>query len=335
LIKNTLNLPVTANSLISLPKDLKQFNSNEPFLIIGDCSNILFLENNFDGQIVKSSNDTFRVEEDDTHHIVTLGANLNWHQTIVRLMYLNINGLENLALIPGTVGAAPIQNIGAYGVEFADFCESIQFVDIRTNEVIRLNKNECLFKYRDSIFKHKYNKNYLINLVTLRIKKTWTPKLNYGISNLVNDNPSPLDVFNTICEIRTQKLPNPINLPNVGSFFKNPIVKINIANKLKEIYPDLPIYPINDDLVKLPAAYLIDKSNLKGFVINGVGTHEKQALVIVNHNSKCGINIANFAKHIKDTVNNIFNIELSPEIRFISKNEEVNADEYLNNLNPS
>ncbi|KMT65557.1 UDP-N-acetylmuramate dehydrogenase [Catenovulum maritimum] len=340
-INNTFAVDADASQLILWPEQAHLFDREKAFLIAGSGSNLLFVDSCFDGQVILSGNQTFRLSETSEHYVVELGAGLNWHQTIIRLLDLGIYGLENLALIPGTVGAAPVQNIGAYGVEFSDFCYQVDVIDLSATEkqtscdgtAFTLSNEECQFGYRDSVFKHKLKQRYLIHQVTLHLTKNWQANLNYAPLNQLNLDASAKQIFDLVCQVRTQKLPDPNEIPNAGSFFKNPIISTAEAEKLKQSDPNLPVYPILDsDQVKVAAGYLIDKTGLKGFQLGQAAIHDKQALVIVNNAKADGKQIAELAKYVRLQVFQQYGIWLEPEVRFIRAQGEVDAVAFLDAL---
>lgn len=296
-----------------------------PTLILGGGSNILFTED-FDGIVIRNCIAGIEITEDEQYWSVHVGAGENWHALIEYLLEQNIYGLENLALIPGNVGSAPIQNIGAYGKELKDVCAYVDVVELSTGHVHRLTNNECQFGYRDSIFKHHYQQGFAIIAVGLQLSKKWAPILTYGdLSKLSLETVTPKDVFVSVCSMRTSKLPNPTITGNAGSFFKNPIVDIRIAQHLKAEYPFCPQY-VQQDGVKLAAGWLIDQCGLKGHQIGGAAVHMKQALVLINKDGLAtGKDIVNLAAYIRQKVFERFGVQLEPEVRFMGKYGEINA----------
>ncbi|MCK9781714.1 MULTISPECIES: UDP-N-acetylmuramate dehydrogenase [Enterobacterales] len=296
-----------------------------PTLILGGGSNILFTED-FDGIVIRNCIAGIEITEDEQYWSVHVGAGENWHALIEYLLEQNIYGLENLALIPGNVGSAPIQNIGAYGKELKDVCAYVDIVELSTGHVHRLTNNECQFGYRDSIFKHHYQQGFAIIAVGLQLSKKWAPILTYGdLSKLSLETVTPKDVFVSVCSMRTSKLPNPTITGNAGSFFKNPIVDIRIAQHLKAEYPFCPQY-VQQDGVKLAAGWLIDQCGLKGHQIGGAAVHMKQALVLINKDGLAtGKDIVNLAAYIRQKVFERFGVQLEPEVRFMGKYGEINA----------
>lgn len=296
-----------------------------PTLILGGGSNVLFTED-FNGVVIRNCIAGIEITEDEQYWSVHVGAGENWHALIEFLLEKNIYGLENLALIPGNVGSAPIQNIGAYGKELKDVCAYVDIVELSTGHVHRLTNNECQFGYRDSIFKHHYQQSFAIVAVGLQLSKKWEPILTYGdLSKLSLETVTPKDVFGSVCSMRTSKLPDPTITGNAGSFFKNPIVDIRIAQHLKAEYPFCPQY-VQQDGVKLAAGWLIDQCGLKGHQIGGAAVHMKQALVLINKDGLAtGKDIVNLAVYIRQKVFERFGVQLEPEVRFIGQYGEINA----------
>ncbi|WP_022941976.1 UDP-N-acetylmuramate dehydrogenase [Psychromonas hadalis] len=301
--------------------------NKRPILILGAGSNILFCEN-FAGLIIKVELSGIEIIESKNNYQLHIGAGENWHQLVANCIEKGIDGLENLALIPGVVGAAPVQNIGAYGSEFKDFCESVEYIDLESGELHRLTTEQCLFGYRDSIFKTVVLGNCLITQVTLNLTKQWHPKSRYGALNDLKDKTAK-QIYQSVCQIRSEKLPDPDKLGNAGSFFKNPVVNQEVANALLARYPTMPNYPQNDGRIKLAAGWLIEQANLKGRQIGGAVVHQQQALVIVNQGDATASDIVQLAALVRDTVKQKFNIELEHEVRFIGAQGETNLSEVL------
>ncbi|MBI6531167.1 UDP-N-acetylmuramate dehydrogenase [Proteus vulgaris] len=296
-----------------------------PILILGGGSNVLFTED-FNGIVIRNCIAGVEITENEQYWSVHVGAGENWHALIEHLLEKNIYGLENLALIPGNVGSAPIQNIGAYGKELKDVCDYVDIVELSTGNISRLTNEECEFGYRDSIFKHHYQQGFAIIAVGLLLSKKWEPILTYGnLSKLSLETVTPKDVFESVCLMRTSKLPDPEITGNAGSFFKNPIVDIRIAQQLKTKYPFCPQY-VQLDGVKLAAGWLIDQCGLKGHQIGGAAVHTKQALVLINkEGTATGEDIVNLAAYIRQKVSERFGVQLEPEVRFIGQYGEINA----------
>lgn len=335
---NSLAIASTSKRFIILTcmEDLSVFfeNSrclqNQKFYILGGGTNTLFIDPEI-GTIIKPEFKGYVVTQDDEYYYLDVAAGENWHQLVLDCVAKNINGLENLALIPGNVGAAPVQNIGAYGVEFSSFCESVEWFDFATGKLKRLTNDQCRFNYRDSIFKQELKGKGLITAVRLKLSKNWQPTLIYqGLSSL--EKPiSAKEIMLKVIDIRNQKLPDPDIIPNAGSFFKNPVISEQQFKSLLQRYPNIPYYEQQSGDVKIAAGWLIEHVNLKGYHQNKVGVHDQQALVLVNLNKGSGQDIVALAKLVQATVFNKFSILLEPEVRFVGADGEVNALEYLNN----
>ncbi|MGJ3235509.1 UDP-N-acetylmuramate dehydrogenase [Marivirga sp.] len=328
---NTFGFDVKADLFIKINtsdefQDLlktKEWKENK-HLILGGGSNVL-LTDHFNGLVILDCISGIEIiEENDQSIVVKCGGGENWHQFVLYTLQQNWGGLENLSLIPGTVGAAPMQNIGAYGVEIKDTFHSLEAINLQTAEIEVFNANDCQFGYRESVFKHHYKGEYFISSVTFKLSKVGYHHLHldYGaIQNVLKDkhikNPTIQDVSDAVIQIRQSKLPDPAKIGNSGSFFKNPIIDSAQFNKLKEEFPDMPFYELENEQIKLAAGWLIEKAGWKGHSENGVGVHQKQALVLVNYGEGKGKYILNLAKKIQDSVQSKFGVELSPEVNFI------------------
>ncbi|QLB13755.1 UDP-N-acetylmuramate dehydrogenase [Bisgaardia hudsonensis] len=295
-------------------------------LIVGQGSNLLFLDD-FEGTIFLNRLVGITHTENEQYHYLHVEGGEIWHDLVKWSLENHIYGLENLALIPGCVGSAPIQNIGAYGVEFKDVCDYVDVMQLDSGEVFRLNCNECQFGYRESIFKHQYKDNYMIISVGLKLAKNWEPVLKYGsLAGFDKNTVTAQQIFDEVCSIRQTKLPDPNVFGNAGSFFKNPTVAKNIADELKNEYPDMPYFLQEDGSVKLAAGWLIEQCGLKGYQIGGAAVHQNQALVILNKENATSSDIVELAHHIRQSVAIKFDVYLQPEVRFIGKYGEVNAE---------
>jgi UDP-N-acetylmuramate dehydrogenase len=291
----------------------------------------LFCED-FSGLVIKVDLSGVEIIESDESYVLDVAAGENWHQLVADCIDKGINGLENLALIPGVVGAAPVQNIGAYGTEFKDFCESVEYIDLNSGVLQRLTAKECLFAYRDSIFKKAAMRDALITKVRLKLSKDWQAHNQYGLlQNLANSTQavSAKQIFASVCQIRSEKLPDPAKLGNAGSFFKNPLVEAQLAEQLLILYPHMPHYPQPDGQVKLAAGWLIEQANLKGAHIGGAAVHQQQALVLINQNNASAADVIQLANLVRITVQEKFNINLEHEVRFICSMGETNLTEVL------
>mgnify|MGYP002700323758 CR=1 FL=1 len=312
----TIFFPKTLTDLKLLP-DLSENN----FYILGDGSNTLFIEEQAP-IIIKPNFKGIKVAETASSYLVRVGAGENWHELVKYCLANEIYGLENLALIPGSVGAAPVQNIGAYGAELSQFCSEIKWYEFASKTIKSLSNNDCQFSYRNSIFKQSlYNKG-LITEVIFNLPKLWRVNLSYAGLNELGENPTANQVMDKVISLRQAKLPDPAKLPNAGSFFKNPLVSEKKANTLKALYPSMPLYIQSNGQVKLAAGWLIEQTGLKGYRNNGVGVHEFQALVLVNYESDKGEDIVALAKYVQQQVLAKFDILISPEVRMITKRGE-------------
>lgn len=305
----------------------------KPILILGGGSNVLFCDD-FSGLIIRVELLGVVVTESEASYQLQVGAGENWHDLVTNCIEKGIDGLENLALIPGVVGAAPVQNIGAYGCEFKDFCESVEYIDLNSGEVHLLTAEQCQFAYRDSLFKTAAFKNALITQVIMTLSKQWKPQSRYGgLSNLKEtDQITAKEIYQSVCKIRSEKLPDPNILGNAGSFFKNPVVNKAVTDKLLSQYPEMPHYPQPNGGIKLAAGWLIDQANLKGRQVGGAAVHQLQALVLVNQGNATSTDIINLAELVRSTVKQKFDVELEHEVRFIGALGETNLSEVLKNV---
>ncbi|MBP2847677.1 UDP-N-acetylmuramate dehydrogenase [Dickeya oryzae] len=296
-----------------------------PTLILGEGSNILFL-GDFHGIVLINRLKGIEVKETESEWMLHVGAGENWHQLVEYTLAHQIAGLENLALIPGCVGSAPIQNIGAYGVDLKHVCAYVDVLNLNTGEVNRLNAQECRFGYRDSIFKHAYQDGFAIIAVGLCLSKNWKPILEYGdLTRLDPTTVTSRDVFDAVCQMRRSKLPDPKVMGNAGSFFKNPVVPSVIAEHILTHYPNAPHYPQPTGDVKLAAGWLIDQCGLKGYQIGQAAVHDKQALVLVNKGGASSDELIALARYVRNQVAAKFDVWLEPEVRFIAARGEIDA----------
>lgn len=302
------------------PQDLAQS------YVLGEGSNTLFCEQ-VAPVIVNPNIKGIAVEEGGDNFLLTVGCAENWHNFVKYCVDNEIYGLENLALIPGSVGAAPVQNIGAYGIEVERFINRVSWFDFSTRKLVEYSQVECQFGYRESIFKRQLNAKGVITHVHFKIPKRWQPVLNYQGLNELEPSVSAKGIMTKVIELRESKLPDPKILANAGSFFKNPIVSKSCCSLLQQQYPDIPHYTQDDGCVKLAAGWLIEKSGLKGYRVDDVGVHSRQALVLVNYNNASGQDIAILAQYVRQKVLAKFNIALDTEVRFIGAEGEVNSAE--------
>ena len=310
----------TYSELVTLITDiLPQYKKH---LIIGGGSNIL-LCTNYDGLVIKNNIVGFElINEDKTHVWIKAYSGTIWHDLVLHCVSNNWYGIENLSLIPGTVGAAPMQNIGAYGVELKTVFESLEAVHLKTAATRIFTKEECQFGYRESIFKKEEKGNYFIYAVTLKLSKQAAINTSYGdIQKILNEknieHPTIKAVSDAVIAIRQSKLPNPAVLGNAGSFFKNPEVSLEKALTLKKDYPEMPYYPLPNEMAKIPAGWLIEQCGWKGKVVGNTGSHAQQALVIVNYGNANGNEIWQHALNVQKSVQEKFDILISPEVNII------------------
>ena len=309
------------NSLEEL-KETLQF-SYSPILVLGGGSNVLFTKD-FDGLVIKLNLKGISEEIlDENHVLVTAKAGENWHEFVQFTISKNYGGLENLSLIPGNVGTCPIQNIGAYGTEIKDHFTSCKALNTETLEVEIIDLDQCKFGYRDSIFKTSAKGKYIILEVTFKLtSKNHHIKTEYGaisaeLKNLGIENPTIQDVAKAVINIRQSKLPNPAEIGNAGSFFKNPTIPLEQFENLKQKFPEIQGYA-NGNFVKVPAGWLIENAGWKGKQIGNVASHKLQALVIINATGKAtGKEIYDFSTKIIDSVKDKYGIELEREVNIV------------------
>lgn len=293
-----------------------------PRLILGGGSNVL-LTGNFDGLVLRIVIPGIDVVGQDTRHVwLRVGAGVSWHELVTYTLRENYAGLENLSLIPGSVGASPMQNIGAYGVEIKDVFEELEAVDLETGTLRTVSHAECRFGYRESIFKHDWKGRYVIVSVTFRLDRVPTFHTGYGdiqktLAEMGVTELSIQAVSEAVVRIRRSKLPDPADLGNAGSFFKNPEIPTVQFDALKARYPDLPGYPTSDTTVKVPAGWLIEQSGWKGKRLGDAGMHARQALVLVNYGGATGADLLAVARQVQDAVRAKFGIELSAEVNVV------------------
>ncbi len=322
---NTFGLPAVARTLVRVASDADVRRVvDDPKLgraakfILGGGSNII-LTHDMPQIVVKVEVRGMRVvDERPDAWIVEAGAGESWHDFVAFTLASGCPGLENLALIPGSVGAAPVQNIGAYGVELKDRFESLDAVDLVTGRSVTLGPQICSFGYRDSVFKHSLAGRSVITRVRLRLPRPWQPVLGYvelerKIAETGISQPSPQQVFDWVCAIRRAKLPDPERIGNAGSFFKNPVVTIEQCRDIIGRDPEIVHYPLPDGSVKLAAGWMIDACGWKGKTVGQAGVYEKQALVLVNRGAAIGAEVMTLARAIQESVYGRFGIRLEPE----------------------
>ncbi|MDH5631039.1 MAG: UDP-N-acetylmuramate dehydrogenase [Gammaproteobacteria bacterium] len=296
---------------------LSQIQQYDQRLVLGGGSNILMV-GDYSGLILYPQLFGINLlDESDNDVLVAVAASENWHNWVLHSSQQGWHGLENLALIPGTVGAAPIQNIGAYGVEVEQFIDYVEYIDLDSGVQHLKKQRECEFAYRDSFFKKAGQGRYLVTQVVFRLLKQPQLNLTYQpLASYFEDKPSvnPADLIERVCEIRRSKLPDPELIPNAGSFFKNPVVAESVYEQLKQSHPDLVAYPV-DEGFKLAAGWLIEKAGFKGVKEGDVGVHTQQALVLVNYGETDGRKIWQLAEKIQQSVLQQFGVVLEAEVR--------------------
>ncbi|MCH2024004.1 MAG: UDP-N-acetylmuramate dehydrogenase [Saprospiraceae bacterium] len=293
----------------------------EPFLVLGGGSNILFTKD-FEGLVIHNKiKGVGIISENDDEVILQVGSGENWHALVLWCIENGYAGIENLSLIPGCVGAAPIQNIGAYGVEFKDVFHSLEAIDLQTGSTKIFNYKDCKFDYRDSIFKNELKGKFCITSVSICLSKKPQFNTSYGVIKDVLDSSgeelSLKSISNAIIKIRSEKLPDPKKIGNSGSFFMNPIISLTQFSLLKSKFPNIPIYPVGDKEVKIAAGWLIDNLGWKGYRNGDAGVHKNQALVLVNYGDAKGLEIWNLAKSIQISVFEEYGILLETEVNIL------------------
>ena len=293
-----------------------------PWLVLGGGSNVLFTKDVKGLVILNRISGKEIISEDDQYVYLKAGAGENWHELVMYCVEKGYAGIENLSLIPGTVGAAPIQNIGAYGVELIDVFESLEALELESASVKTFDKEECQFGYRDSVFKKNLKGKVIITSVTLKLRKH--PELKYSYASLSDklkekgiSEPTIKDISNAVIEVRQSKLPDPDEIGNTGSFFKNPVISVYQFDELKTQFPELKGYPVSERQVKVPAGWLIEKAGWKGAREGDPGVHDKQALVLVNYGNATGSEIMQLAHKIQRSVQEKFDISITPEVNLI------------------
>ena len=323
---NTFGISVKAEmfAVFSSIEELKQilsFRNDKKILVLGGGSNLL-LTKDFDGLVIKNEIKRFEViEETVSEVIVESGAGENWHEFVLNCIDKGFGGVENLSLIPGSVGASPMQNIGAYGVEIKDVFESLSAYHIKSGEIHYFDKTKCEFGYRESIFKNKVKGEYIILTVTFRLTKNPTINSSYGAINeqlkvMGIQVPTIKELSAAVIAIRQSKLPDPKIIGNAGSFFKNPTVEIDLLEQIQKNYPDIPNYPAVNGK-KLAAGWLIEKAGWKGRTFDNYGVHKLQALVLVNYGNCTGQEIFDLSSQIIQDVFEKFGVLLEREVNIL------------------
>jgi UDP-N-acetylmuramate dehydrogenase len=324
---------ITFNSVESLQDLLQSYqqiknNPQNSILILGGGSNLLFTSN-FDGLILKNEIKGIRVIKEDEHHIyIQAGAGESWHQFVLYCIEHNLAGVENLSLIPGNVGASPMQNIGAYGVEIKDVFHSLEAYHIKDKKIVTFTLNDCEFGYRESVFKRKFKNEFVILDVTYRLNRIPDYKITYGaigqeLEKMGIKNLSIRAISQAVINIRSSKLPDPAVIGNAGSFFKNPEISSHEFHELARMFPGIVGYNLPNGNVKLAAGWLIEQCgpsagiSWKGYRKGDAGCHEKQALVLVNYGNATGSEILDLSEEILQTVKAKFGVVLEREVNII------------------
>ncbi|MBN1116792.1 MAG: UDP-N-acetylmuramate dehydrogenase [Bacteroidales bacterium] len=324
---NTFGVDASAARYIELynKSDVEEFsekilNPAEQLLILGGGSNVLFTDN-FKGTVIHSAiDDSTILNEDEANVYIEAGSGIEWDRFVEYTVTKAWGGIENLSDIPGCVGAAPVQNIGAYGVEAKDTISSVKAFDLINKLWIEFSNTECEFGYRSSVFKKPESKNLLITHVTFKLSKLPVLNTSYGHLATEFNKEKTKDIASlrkVIKKIRASKLPSVSEIASAGSFFKNPVLIGEVFESLHSNYPEMPFYKQENNLFKIPAAWLIEQSGLKGYKSGQVGTFEKQPLVIINYGNASGKEIVDFSKNIQKKVFDKFGVSLEPEVCFV------------------
>jgi UDP-N-acetylmuramate dehydrogenase len=323
---NTFQIDVNANYLVEIAQtddlieafDHKGFASI-PKLILGGGSNVLFIGNQRKA-VLRMKIDGVEVKREDDHHAyVKAGAGVPWHQLVLWSIDNGLCGLENLSLIPGTVGAAPLQNIGAYGVEQQQVFYELEAYEIASKQLVTFKNEDCQFGYRYSIFKSKLKDKYVITSVTYKLSKRPVFNVTYGaikatLEDMGVTSLSVKSISEAVMKIRQSKLPDPTKIGNAGSFFKNPVIEQVHFDALREVFEDIPSFPVSEGWKKVPAAWLIDQTGWKGHRKGKIGVHEKQPLVLVNYGGGDGMQVYKLSQMIQESVQKKFGISLQREV---------------------
>lgn len=291
----------------------------DQYYVLGEGSNTIFTENFSRPLVINRILGIEVTETTDSWHI-DVGAGENWHNFVLFCLERHIYGLENLALIPGTVGAAPVQNIGAYGREVREYVASVAAWDRTKQSFVRLAQEECEFDYRDSIFKRSPER-WIITSVQFVLPKAWRKEASYGELTRLAEDATAIDIFNQVVAIRRTKLPDPKVNPNAGSFFKNPVLTRYEFEQLSTRYPDMPSYSVANDCIKVPAGWLIDRLDWKGKNCGSIYVHPNQALVLVNGKPGKGQDLLRLARSILDSVKQAYDIQLEVEVRLLGQHD--------------
>ena len=298
--------------------DLQQLNLVTAPVVLGEGSNTIFMQD-LAVPVCRYTANTLTVTQLDADHVLLhVDAGYNWHQLVSWSVQQGLWGIENLALIPGTVGAAPVQNIGAYGVELSDVCCYVDFYRWQTKTVERMDASACLFGYRDSIFKHALSGLGIIVGIGLRLSRIARPKLSYQGLDHLPENVALSTIFATVIKVRSSKLPDPVTLANCGSFFKNPVITAQHYQRLVQLHPTIPGFTLADGTIKVPAAWCIDQQGFKGHQHGDIGCYELQPLVLVNRGHGNAAQLRELIEQIQQSVLTAYDITLEPEVRMLN-----------------
>lgn len=323
---NTFGIDASANQLITLETadDLMNLGKElQDGLVIGGGSNILLTKPRYETVLINKIRGMEIVEEKDDTVNIAVGSGENWHKLVLWTLSHHYGGLENLSLIPGTVGAAPIQNIGAYGVEINDVIVGLDYFQYEESAEYFIPTDECQFNYRDSIFKNEWKDQGLITRVYLRLTKhnhivnTEYKALKQYLHGEGTTDPTIHQVSQAVISIRQSKLPDWRKIGNAGSFFKNPVVTRAFYENLKTAFPNVPSFPVDEDQVKIPAAWLIEQAGFKGIKMERVGSYKFQPLVLVNYGGATGADVLRLMEKIQTEVDRLFGIFLTPEVTIV------------------
>lgn len=320
---NSFGIDALANELLPIKSEADLLNADfsQPYRILGGGTNVLLLKSVYDRIFLNQLQGIQIVNETEDDVTVHVASGENWHEFVMWTVAHKFSGIENLSLIPGTVGAAPVQNIGAYGVELKNVLQSVEGYHLPEKLKVKFNNSECQFSYRSSIFKTTLKNSFFITGINLLLSKKQIPKLEYGsIKEILDKNgiskPSILDVSNAVISIRQSKLPDPKIIGNAGSFFKNSSIPLKQFEVLKSKFPTIPAYPDDLGMVKLSSGWLIEQCGWKGKQLNNAASYEKQALVLINLGHASGQDILNLAQKIQEDVYLKFGLKLEPEVNF-------------------
>ena len=323
---NTFSIQAIANTfaVFRSPEELDELIRavrKDQLMVLGGGSNILFLKD-FKGYVLKNGVDGIDIVKEDEHHVyVKAGAGENWHKFVMFCIDRDLAGVENLSLIPGNVGASPMQNIGAYGVELKEVFHDLEAYHIKSKKIVTFTHADCHFGYRESVFKNKYKGEYIILNVTFRLNKVPHYNTSYGAIeeelNRMGKGVSIQSISQAVINIRTSKLPDPSKIGNAGSFFKNPAIPVKQYDQLIKDHHNMPAYPQGNSMVKIAAGWLIEQCGWKGYRKGDAGVHDRQALVLVNHGNATGKEIYDLSEDIRKSVVKKFKIDLEREVNII------------------